>query len=47
MLARVLPGRDTGKELEVAGKKRPKSQAQAAKKTPAKPKRSKKTSRGK
>jgi hypothetical protein len=31
----------------VAGKKRPKSQAQTEKKTPNKPKRPKKTSRGK
>jgi hypothetical protein len=37
----------TGKESDVAGKKRPKSSAQAVKKTPAKPKRPKKTSRGK
>jgi hypothetical protein len=42
-----LAGRDTGKEPEVAGKKRPKSQAQTEKKTPSKPKRPKKTSRGK
>ena len=37
---------DTRKEPDVAGKKRPKSQAQT-KKTPTKPKRPKKTSRGK
>jgi hypothetical protein len=44
--ARVAPGRDTGrKEPEVAGKKRPKSQAQTEKKTPTK--RPKKASRGK
>ena len=45
MPARVRQG-DTRKEPEVAGKKRPKSQAQT-KKTPTKPKRPKKTSRGK
>jgi len=38
---------DTGKETQVAGKKRPKSQAQTTEKTPTKPKRPKKTSRGK
>ena len=37
----------TGRSLPVAGKKRPKSVAQSEKKTPAKPKRPKKTSRGK
>jgi hypothetical protein len=37
----------SGKESDLAGKKRPKSPAQAVKKTPAKPKRPKKTSRGK
>jgi hypothetical protein len=36
-----------GKESDVAGKKRPKSLAQTGKKAPAKPKRPKKTSRGK
>jgi hypothetical protein len=36
-----------GKESDVAGKKRPKSLAHTAKKAPAKPKRPKKTSRGK
>jgi hypothetical protein len=35
------------KEPEVAGKKRPKSLAQSGTKAPAKPKRPKKTSRGK
>jgi hypothetical protein len=46
-LARLgAPGRDIGKEPEVAGKKRPKSQGQT-KKTPTKAKRPKKTSRGK
>jgi hypothetical protein len=38
---------DSGKELDVAGKKRPKSLVQTQKKAPAKPKRPKKTSRGK
>ncbi|MGH3082740.1 MAG: hypothetical protein ACRDNP_01550 [Gaiellaceae bacterium] len=37
----------TGKEPDVAGKKRPQSLTQMGKKTPAKPKRPKKTSRGK
>jgi hypothetical protein len=45
--AKGAAGRDTAKEPEVAGKKRPKSQAQTEKKTPTKPKRPKKTSRGK
>jgi hypothetical protein len=35
------------RELDVAGKKRPKSLSQTQKKAPAKPKRPKKTSRGK
>src|SRR6266511_2735072 len=38
---------DNGKEPVVAGKKRPKSLAQTGNKTQAKPKRPKKTSRGK
>jgi hypothetical protein len=38
---------DTGKEPEVAGKKRPKSLGKTEKKTPTKSKRPKKTSRGK
>ena len=38
---------DVGKEPEVAGKKRLKSQGQTEKKTPTKAKRPKKTSRGK
>ena len=38
---------DRRKEPDVAGKKRPKSLAQTEKKAPAKPKRPKKTSRGK
>jgi hypothetical protein len=37
----------TGRSLDVAGKKREKSLSQTDKKTPAKPKRPKKTSRGK
>ena len=44
--ARVRQG-GTPEGAEVAGKKRPKSQAQTEKKTPNKPKRPKKTSRGK
>jgi hypothetical protein len=47
LLVKVRQGRDTGKEPGVAGKKRPRSQAQTQKKTPTKPKRPKKTSRGK
>ena len=39
--------RQIGKESDVAGKKRPKSIAQAVKKAAGKPKRPKKTSRGK
>ena len=47
-LARVTPGsKDNWEESHVAGKKRPKSVAQTEKKPPAKPKRPKKTSRGK
>ena len=38
---------DSRKEPDVAGKKRPKSLVQTEKKAPAKPKRPKKTSRGK
>jgi hypothetical protein len=38
---------DDREEPDVAGKKRPKSLSQTEKKTPAKPKRPKKTSRGK
>jgi hypothetical protein len=38
---------DSRKEPDVAGKKRPKSLVQTEKKAPAKPKRRKKTSRGK
>jgi hypothetical protein len=38
---------DSRKEPDVAGKKRPKSLAQTEKKAPAKPKRPKKTARGK
>jgi hypothetical protein len=46
--ARVrLGARTTWEEPRVAGKKRPKSVAQTEKKPPAKPKRPKKTSRGK
>jgi hypothetical protein len=46
--ARVrLRYRTAGKEPDVAGKKRPKSLVQPEKKVPAKPKRPKKTSRGK
>jgi hypothetical protein len=43
----TLRCRTAGKEPDVAGKKRPKSPAQTEKKAPAKPKRPKKTSRGK
>jgi len=46
-LSRVPGSTSTGKESEVAGTKRPKSLAQTTKKAPAKPKRPKKTSRGK
>jgi len=46
-LGRVARDTSSGKESDVAGKKRPKSLAQAGKKAPAKPKRPKKTSRGK
>ena len=45
--SRVPGSTSNGKESDVAGKKRPKSLAQTAKKAPAKPKRPKKTSRGK
>jgi hypothetical protein len=40
-------GQDSRKEPDVAGKKRPKSLVQTEKRAPAKPKRPKKTSRGK
>jgi hypothetical protein len=46
-LGRVARDTSSGKESDVAGKKRPKSLAQTVKKAPAKPKRPKKTSRGK
>jgi hypothetical protein len=46
-LARLHQGGNIGKESEVAGKKRPKSLTETGKKTPTKPKRPKKTSRGK
>jgi CubicO group peptidase (beta-lactamase class C family) len=42
-----LEASSTGKESDMAGKKRPKSPAPTVKKAPAKPKRPKKTSRGK
>jgi hypothetical protein len=46
-LGRVARDTSSGKESDVAGKKRPKSLAQTGKKAPAKPKQPKKTSRGK
>jgi hypothetical protein len=48
-LSRVPGSTSTGKESDVAGKKRPKSLTHSEKKAPAKPKpkRPKKTSRGK
>lgn len=46
-LGRVARDTSSGRESDVAGKKRPKSLAQTGKKEPAKPKRPKKTSRGK
>jgi hypothetical protein len=46
-LGRVARDTSSGKESDVASKKRPKSLAQTVKKAPATPKRPKKTSRGK
>jgi hypothetical protein len=46
-LSRVARDTSSGKESDVAGKKRPKSLAQTEKNAPAKSKRPKKTSRGK
>ena len=46
-LGRVARDTSSGKESDVAGKKRPKSLAQTEKKAPTKPKRPKKPSRGK
>jgi hypothetical protein len=45
--ARVAPDEDNREEPDVGGKKRPKMLAQTEKKLPAKPKRPRKTSRGK
>ncbi len=47
MAARVCPEGIPGKEPEVAAKKRPKSEGQTEKKSTSKPKKPKKTSRGK